>query len=249
MQRCEASAGDVIFREGEKADFACIIHSGRIQILKSTAQGEVELAVLGAGDVLGEMALFERRETRSATARALDDVVVDVLSGDEMRELLDQVPPLVKPIINALISRLNSMNRRLAEKERVTVILGKMINNLQIHGHNKLHGVFEPCDVYVSSLPFSIGGYEAHLGRSPKDVRLAIPCDATPLNISYEHCGIEEHEDGIYVVDYGSRFKTIVNDHPIGRGEACTKALLLIGENHVILGDPEQGHHLVIHCS
>jgi pSer/pThr/pTyr-binding forkhead associated (FHA) protein len=69
------------------------------------------------------------------------------------------------------------------------------------------------------------------------------------LNISYEHCGIEEHEDGIYLVDYGSRFKTIVNDHAIGRGEAATKSLLMLGENQIILGDPDRGDHLIITCS
>jgi CRP-like cAMP-binding protein len=248
MQTYEVRAGDMIFTEGEKAKFACILRAGRVQILKHTPQGEVELAVLKAGEVFGEMALFEHSDKRSASARALEDVVVDVLSASEMQELLDQSPPLIQPFILALVKRLREMNRRLSEKERATVLLGNSINTIHfLPATSKMEGLMRQISVKSTNLPFTIGGYEASK-PAPHARNLEIACDSSPINISYEHCAIERHDDGIYVVDYGSRFRTTVNDRSIGRGEATIKALLLPGDNRLILGKPTEEMELLLKC-
>jgi hypothetical protein len=238
----------MIFREGDAGEYACIIRSGRVQILKHTPQGEVELAVLGTGEVFGEMALFEPADARSASARALEHVVVDVLSAKEMKELIAQCPPVLQPFMSALVSRLREMNRRLAEKARATVLLEHAINTLHIRPEGEVMlALMHAHEVQVTNLPFSIGGYEQ--GKAaPQRCSLEIACASSPINISYEHCVLEHHDDGIYVVDQGSRFRTIVNDKSIGRGEATLKALLLPGENNVTLGDPAHNMRLTIFC-
>ena len=241
-------AGELIFSEGAIGEYACIIRSGRVQILKSTPQGEVELAILEPGEVFGEMALFEPADTRSASARALDHVVVDVLTAEEMKELLSQAPALLQPFMSALVRRLREMNRRLAEKTRATVLLGHTINILEITpGSKVMEELMQPCTVHTANLPFTIGGYEK--GKKPTGLRnLEIACPSPPMNISYEHCAIEHHEDGVYLIDQGSRWRSIVNDKSIGRGEATGKALLMPGQNSVILGDPTLQMYLNITC-
>lgn len=248
MQTFEVDAGNVLFREGDEGTFACIIRRGRVQILKSTQQGEVELAILTQGDVFGEMALFEPKDTRSATARALDDLVVDMLSADEMFALVQQSPPLLQPFIKALVSRLREINTRLAEKERATIILGKQINNFTISAAGNTEGLVETATLTIADLPFSIGGYH-EAEKRPYRENMEIPCQGTTLNVSYLQCAIEYHEDGIYIVDKGSRFQTHVNGRSIGRGEASTKALLTPGQNRIILGKKEARMGLDIICS
>jgi hypothetical protein len=240
MQAYEVLAGDIIFNEGDVGHYACIIRSGRVQILKRTPQGEVELAILHAGEVFGEMALFEPSDTRSASARALDHVIVDMLTAEEMKEMLAQAPAMLQPFMSAMVGRLREMNRRLAEKARATVLLGHSINVLHLApASDVMATLMQPCSVHTANLPFTIGGYEQ--GKAaPNRRNLEIACASPPMNISYDHCAIEHHEDGVYLVDQGSRWRSIVNERSIGRGEATGKALLMVGENSVILGDPAQ---------
>ncbi len=247
MEACEVLAGDIIFREGDPGEFAGIIRSGKVQILKRAPHGEIELAVLGEGDVFGEMALFEPMDARSATARALEHVIVDVLSVAEMHALIDESPPMLQPFVRALVSRLRENNRRLAEKERATVLLGNQINTITITPQGALQGLVEPATAKTTNLPFSIGGY-ANNGKPTYAKNLEIPCDPSAMNVSFEHCAIEHHDDGVYLVDHGSRYRTIVNDKSIGRGEATSKALLMPGENIVILGDADKDMVLLLTC-
>lgn len=248
MQPFEILAGECIFTEGDVGEYACIIRSGRVQILKSTPHGEVELAILHPGEVFGEMALFEPSDKRSATARALDHVIVDVINASEMKELLAQAPALLQPFISAMVVRLREMNRRLAEKTRATVLLGHVINTLElIPASDVMSALIQPCIVHAANLPFSIGGYEQGKKQLLR-CNLEIACPSPPMNISYDHCIIEHQEDGIYIVDQGSRWRTVVNGKSIGRGEATAKALLMLGENNVVLGDPLYEMQLNIIC-
>ncbi len=66
--------------------------------------------------------------------------------------------------------------------------------------------------------------------------------------VSQRHCRIERHEDGVFVVDQGSRFCTIVNGKVIGRGKVSNKAPLQLGENKITLGDHTSHYKLVIRC-
>ena len=66
------------------------MRSGRVEILKAAQGGQIRLAILGPGDVLGEMGLLEDRP-RSASARTLDKVTVDAIAREEfLRLLLDE---------------------------------------------------------------------------------------------------------------------------------------------------------------
>jgi len=63
-----------IFREGDPGDHLHLIASGEVKISRTTlAGGEVVFAILGAGDVFGELAVLEENATRSADAQALTE--------------------------------------------------------------------------------------------------------------------------------------------------------------------------------
>lgn len=238
----------ILFREGDPGDFAYIIQSGKVEILKHAEHGEVQLAVLEEGAVFGEMALFDSEELRSATARTLEETTLEMLSAEEFQMLLAKCPGQLLPFLSTLIGRLRNLNRRIAATERATVLLDSDINRLTIMPDSEiLHGAFDPITVEVANLPFSIGG---HLqGEDPyHNNSLNIACDKAPPMVSHEHCIIERQADGVFLVDAGSRFCTSVNGKYIGRAKVANKAPLIPGENKIILGDYTSPYQLKIIC-
>ncbi len=237
----------IIFREGDPGDFAYIIKSGKVEILKRAEHGEVQLAVLQEDAVFGELALFDSNEVRSASARAIEETVLEELSAEEFQMLLAKCPGQLLPFLRSIMDRLRTLNRRIAASERATVLLDSDINRLTIlPDSGALEGSFTPIALEAANLPFSIGGYLA--GDHPNHNDLNIPCDKAPPMVSYEHCVIERHSDGIFLVDCGSRFCTSVNGKYIGRAKVSNKAPLIPGENSIVLGDHTSAYRLKILC-
>src|SRR2546430_17715708 len=51
-------SGTVLFREGDRGQTMYVIRSGKVNISKRIGDSEITLAVLGAGEFFGEMALL-----------------------------------------------------------------------------------------------------------------------------------------------------------------------------------------------
>ena len=68
----EHKAGDVIFREGDYTASMFVIEEGEVAIYKQKAGEDCLMVILGEGDCLGEMALFDYMP-RSASALAKTD--------------------------------------------------------------------------------------------------------------------------------------------------------------------------------
>ena len=71
---------EVLFHEMDPGDCVCFVVSGNLQVLKKNEAGvQVELAVLGHGQSIGEMGMIDNT-TRFATVKAQDEVVLMVLT-------------------------------------------------------------------------------------------------------------------------------------------------------------------------
>jgi serine/threonine-protein kinase len=77
--------GARIIREGDIGDAAYMIVSGRCRAYRAVGDGQETLAMMGAGDVFGEMALL-LDEPRAASVEAVDRVTVLVLGKSTMTE-------------------------------------------------------------------------------------------------------------------------------------------------------------------
>jgi CRP/FNR family transcriptional regulator, cyclic AMP receptor protein len=95
---------EVIFHEGDPADSVHLIESGRVAVRAATRHGQrATLAVLGAGEAFGELALLGSVAKRSATVVAIEPVVtVSVYDADFQR--LRREHPQVAEVLIALLS-------------------------------------------------------------------------------------------------------------------------------------------------
>src|SRR6202012_103685 len=77
--------GSLIIREGDVGDAADMIVRGKCRAYRTVGTEQEALAVRGAGDVFGEMALL-LDEPRAASVEAVDAVTVLVLGKSTMTE-------------------------------------------------------------------------------------------------------------------------------------------------------------------
>src|SRR4051794_3930178 len=67
--------GETIFRHGDVGNALYFLEAGRVKIVVTSEQGEdVLLAVLGPGEVFGELSVFDGLP-RSATVEVIEDAV------------------------------------------------------------------------------------------------------------------------------------------------------------------------------
>ena len=103
----ELAAGGVLFRKDEPGDVMYVVARGRVRV----ADGDRELAVLGRGERLGELALLDG-EPRSADDTALEDSALLGLAAADVAEILDRRPEIGREVIRVLVRRLRAANLR-----------------------------------------------------------------------------------------------------------------------------------------
>ena len=109
----------LFFEEGSTGTVASVIKSGRVQITKQQGDSEEVIAVLGPGEIFGEMALLGA-ETHTATARAIENTEVINISQAHLKSVLKKADPILKRIISLLVSRLKQATDSIAAEEPQT---------------------------------------------------------------------------------------------------------------------------------
>lgn len=105
-------AGDLVFTEGDEADFIYFIESGRVSVFLNKFTVRQELCVLGQGDYFGEMAVLNRGK-RSASVSALEDSVLLRADRASFHRLLETNPG----IRNAVYLSLDKRSQELSLQE------------------------------------------------------------------------------------------------------------------------------------
>ncbi|MCB2225593.1 MAG: cyclic nucleotide-binding domain-containing protein [Desulfarculaceae bacterium] len=107
-----AAPGEKIIAEGDVGESMYLIVKGKVKVSQSGEDGcSLELAELGGGDYVGEMALFDDAP-RSATVTADGEVQLLVLYKREFEETVREYPQVALQMCKELSRRL----RRLHEK-------------------------------------------------------------------------------------------------------------------------------------
>ena len=106
MVEVKVSKGQVLFNEGDSGDRLYIVTDGKIKLgIKSIDGRENLLAVLGPGEMFGELSLFDP-SPRTATATALTDAKLLGLGQEDLNLWLAEHPEVAKHLLRALAQRL-----------------------------------------------------------------------------------------------------------------------------------------------
>jgi EAL domain-containing protein (putative c-di-GMP-specific phosphodiesterase class I)/CRP-like cAMP-binding protein len=103
------NAGETIFTEGSSADKAYIIESGYVEIFVGNGNDSLQLSVLGAGDIFGEMGIIDA-SPRSASAKALCPCRCIVVSAAQVAERIESSSPMVRLFIAMSLHRNRAYN-------------------------------------------------------------------------------------------------------------------------------------------
>ena len=118
---------DLIFSEGDTADYIYFIESGRVSILIRKFTSQEEIATLGPGEYFGEMAVLHNNK-RTASVVALTDACLLAVGKKAFLELIDTDRNIASKINNILARR----NEELLLKENLVDITGLKGNHLHV---------------------------------------------------------------------------------------------------------------------
>ena len=94
--------GTVLTREGRPGREFFVLIDGTVSVVKSGR----EVAVLGAGDWLGEIALLTKAP-RTATVTATSPLRTLVITDREFRQLVSEVPSIAMKVLTCVAERLS----------------------------------------------------------------------------------------------------------------------------------------------
>jgi CRP/FNR family cyclic AMP-dependent transcriptional regulator len=106
---------EILFREGDGGDRLYVIREGKIKLGRTSVDGrENLLAILGPGEMFGELSLFDPGP-RTATATAVAETQLIALGHDDLTSFLSGRPAVAANLLAALARRLRRTNEALAD--------------------------------------------------------------------------------------------------------------------------------------
>jgi CRP-like cAMP-binding protein len=102
--------GEVLFHEGDEGDKLYIVTDGKVKLGRTSSDGrENLLAILGPGQMFGELSLFDPGP-RSATVTAVTDTTFMSLSHEDLLRWLEGRPAVARGLLAQIAARLRKAN-------------------------------------------------------------------------------------------------------------------------------------------
>ena len=115
MRETDLRRGDVLVHEGDSGDQLYIVLEGKVKLGRSSSDGrENLLAIMGPGQMFGELSLFDPGP-RSATVTAVTDTTFASLSHEDLLRWLEGRPVVARGLLTQLAGRLRKANDVVAD--------------------------------------------------------------------------------------------------------------------------------------
>jgi CRP-like cAMP-binding protein len=107
--------GQSLFDEGDPGDRLYVVTEGKVKLGRTAGDGrENLLAVMGPGEMFGELSLFDPGP-RTATATAVTDTTLIGLGNADLQPWLAEHPEVANKLLAALARRLRRTNEAMAD--------------------------------------------------------------------------------------------------------------------------------------
>ena len=114
------SDGDVICQQGERGDRMYVIQAGRASVVHEEGGFEAVVGELGAGDIFGEMAIFDH-QPRSATVRANGKARVLTLDKRAFLSHVQEDPSLAYRVLEDMSQRIRNLDAEVSRLKRAAL--------------------------------------------------------------------------------------------------------------------------------
>lgn len=111
--------GEIIIRKGDIGDSMYVIQEGEVEVYLENEGREIRLARLGAGESIGEMAIFEN-EVRSANVRVIGQARMVTVDKKNFLRRVHEDPSLAYHLVKKLSHRIREMNEEMARLKSTT---------------------------------------------------------------------------------------------------------------------------------
>lgn len=115
IKEVEFKMGQDIIEQDSVSDGAYFIVFGTVKVFRINEDGEeINLAVLGSGEIIGELGLIDN-EPRSASINALKDTRLLLLTQKEFLDILKNCPDVAIILLKTLATRVRNTSKHLEE--------------------------------------------------------------------------------------------------------------------------------------
>jgi CRP/FNR family cyclic AMP-dependent transcriptional regulator len=106
--------GESIIVQGELGDCMFVILEGRAEIIRTEGENQFVVAILGEGDIFGEMSVVKRRR-RSATVRALTPLRTLTVDRKTFLQRVQEDPSIALNLLQVMSERIENLDAELTE--------------------------------------------------------------------------------------------------------------------------------------
>src|SRR5215831_6202726 len=118
---CHLRAGDSLFAAGDSGNGCYRLERGLLKVIITSPRGEERiLAILGPGEIAGELSIVDR-QPRSASVIAIKDCELSFISQKNFEKCTKQDPDIYRYLVNVLALRLRETDQAVAADSFLTV--------------------------------------------------------------------------------------------------------------------------------
>jgi len=122
------NAGTIIVKENEVSRKMYIIRKGKARVYKTYLNHKVTIAVLGEGEIFGELSFFDA-QPRCASVEALSDLNLVEIDGDNSASQMESLPTWVFSILRQVFFRFREMDQKITVLQSMNEYQKKIFKN------------------------------------------------------------------------------------------------------------------------
>ena len=118
---CHLNVGEALFAAGDSGGGCYRLEQGLLKVIITSPQGEERiLAILGPGEIAGELSIIDR-QPRSTSVIAVKDCELSFISQQSFDKCIKQEPDIYRYLVNVLALRLRETDKTVAADSFLTV--------------------------------------------------------------------------------------------------------------------------------
>ncbi|QRV02093.1 Crp/Fnr family transcriptional regulator [Arcanobacterium phocisimile] len=172
MSETTLKRGESLFHEGDSGDRLYVVTDGKVKLSHTADDGRENLiAVLGPGEIIGELTLFDLG-ARSSTVTAIAATSLLSLSHKDMMTYIDSHPAMAKSMLRELARRLRTTNQQMADLVFSDVpgrVAKALLDLAERFGERTQEGIYVAHDLTQEELAHLVGASRETVNKSLAD--------------------------------------------------------------------------------